>query len=341
MPVVDLRSDTVTQPTPGMWDAITSAALGDDVLGDDPTVIRLQEMAAERLGTEAAIFTPSGTMANQIAIRTQTQPGDEVLVEGGAHPFNYEGGAPAMISGVQIRTVAGENGILDPADVAGSFRPSDPHFPPLTLVCAEDTANRGGGTPYPIDTLDALCAIAHDRGASAHLDGARLFNAQAASGVSAARRAQHFDTVSICLSKGLGAPIGSLLCGPRDLIHKALWVRKALGGGMRQAGLLAAAGIYAFENNIDRLADDHARAASLAEGLRAAGYTAPPPASNMLYVDVKDGPAAQDLLDAAGVRCLAVSDTALRLVTHLDVDDAGIQHASDAFHRMADVLLPD
>ena len=156
MPTVDMRSDTVTRPTPGMWNAMASAEIGDDVLGDDPSVIRLQEMAAERLGTEAAIFTPSGTMANQIAIRIQTQPGDEILVEHGSHPFNYEGGAPAMISGVQIRTVPGTNGILDPADVAACFRAPDPHYPPLTLISAEDTANRGGGTPYPIDILDTL-----------------------------------------------------------------------------------------------------------------------------------------------------------------------------------------
>jgi threonine aldolase len=339
MPAVDMRSDTVTRPTPGMWDAMTSAEIGDDVLGDDPTVHRLQDMAAERLGKEAAIFTPSGTMANQIAIRTQTQPGDEMVVEHGAHPFNYEGGAPAMISGVQVRTLPGTNGILDPADVAQCFRPSDPHFAPVTLIGAEDTANRGGGTPYPLDVLDALGDVAHQHGASAHLDGARVFNAEVATGISVGRRSRAFDTVSFCLSKGLGAPIGSLLCGPKDLIHKALWVRKALGGGMRQAGILAAAGVYALDNNVERLADDHARAAALAKGLRAAGYTAPPPPTNMLYVNVLDGPAAQDRLEQLGVRCLAVSPTALRLVTHLDVDDAGIDSAIEAFQRLADEFL--
>ncbi len=338
MPIVDMRSDTVTRPTPGMWDAMASAEIGDDVLGDDPTVLRLQEMAAERFDTEAAIFTPSGTMANQIAIRIQTQPGDEILVEHGAHPFNYEGGAPAMISGVQIRTVAGTDGILDPADVAACFRTPDPHYPPLTLISAEDTANRGGGTPYPIDVLDALGELAHERGASAHMDGARIFNAEVASGVSAARRTRHFDTVSFCLSKGLGAPVGSLLCGPRDLIHRALWVRKALGGGMRQSGILAAAGVYALEHHIERLADDHARAQRLAEGVRAAGYTAQTPQTNMLYVNVRDGIAAEKQLDEAGVRCLHVSNTSLRLVTHIDVTDAGIDHAIATFDRLADTL---
>lgn len=336
---VDMRSDTVTQPTKAMWDAMRNAELGDDVLGDDPTVLRLQDMAAERLGKEAALFTPSGTMANQIAIRLLTQPGDEVIVEGGAHPFNYEGGAPAMISGVQLRTIAGTNGILDPKDVAGSFRPSDPHFPPVKLICAEDTANRGGGTPYPIEVLDELCHLAHSRNASAHLDGARLFNAQAATGISVARRSQHFDTISFCLSKGLGAPVGSLLVGNKDLIHRGLWVRKALGGGMRQAGLLAAAGIYALDHNVDRLADDHGRAQTLAEGLRAAGYSAPTPLSNMLYVDVANGPEAQDKLEEHGVRCLSVSDTALRLVTHINVADAGIEHAISVFRKLSGELL--
>lgn len=339
MLIVDMRSDTVTRPSNGMWDAIRSAELGDDVLGDDPTVIRLQDMSAERLGKEAAIFTPSGTMANQIAIRIQTQPGDEVIVEGGAHPFNYEGGAPAMISGVQMRTVPGIDGILNPTDVAQAFRPADPHFPPTKMISAEDTANRGGGVPYPIATLDQLGILAHGHGAAAHLDGARVFNAQVATGISAARRSQHFDTVSFCLSKGLGAPVGSLLCGPKDLIHRALWVRKALGGGMRQAGILAAAGVYALENNIDRLGDDHARARRLAEGLRHAGFPAPVPASNMLYVDVRDGERAQTLLEAEGVRCLAASSTVLRLVTHLDVDDADIAHTIAAFERLADELI--
>jgi len=334
MPIVDMRSDTVTRPTDAMWDAMRSAELGDDVLGDDPTVLKLESLAASMLGKEAALFTPSGTMANQIAIRLQTQPGDAVLMEAGAHPFNYEGAAAAMISSVQIRPVAGDHGILDPAVVAAHFRPSDPHFAPVSLISAEDTANRGGGTPYPLETLDALGQLAQDRGVAAHMDGARLFNAVVASGITAARRARHFDTVSVCLSKGLGAPVGSLLIGPKALIERGRWVRKALGGGMRQAGVLAAAGIYALNHHIDRLAEDHSRAQALAEGLSSMGFGAGQPLSNMVYVDVRDGPAAQDTLDAAGLRCLAVSPTALRVVTHLDVDDAGIAHALSAFSDM-------
>jgi threonine aldolase len=319
-----------------MWDAMRRAKLGDDVLGDDPTVIALEQLAADLLDKEAALFTPSGTMANQIAIRLHTQPGDAIVMEAGAHPFNYEGAAAAMISGVQIRPIAGEQGILNPQLVEAEFRGSDPHYAPVSLICAEDTANRGGGTPYPLDVLDALGALAHDRAVHAHLDGARLFNAAVATGISAARRAAHYDTVSICLSKGLGAPVGSLLVGPKALIHKGRWVRKALGGGMRQAGLLAAAGIHALEHHIDRLAEDHTRAIRLAEGLNALGYTAVRPQSNMIYVDVGDGPATETALEAAGLLCLAVSPSSLRLVTHLDVDDAGIAHALAAFSALRD-----
>jgi len=324
-----------------MWSAMRNAELGDDVLGDDPTVLRLEAMAAERFNKDAAIFTPSGTMANQIAIRLHTQPGDEVLMEAGAHPFNYEGGAAALIAGVQIRPIAGTNGILNPTDVAKHFRGEDPHFSPVGLVCAEDTANRGGGTPYPLDVLHALAHLAHKKSAAAHLDGARIFNAEQAAGIPVAERTEPYDTVAFCLSKGLGAPVGSLLVGPKALIHRAKWVRKALGGGMRQAGVIAAAGIYALEHHVDRLKDDHARAQRLAEGLRSSGYPAPTPASNMLYVDVRNGPHAQNLLDEHGIRCLAVSDSTLRLVTHLDVTDGGIDAAIEAFHTLSDHLLPE
>jgi len=334
MKPVDLRSDTVTRPTAAMWRAMQSAELGDDVLGDDPTVQRLENRAADMLSKEAALFTPSGTMANQIAIRLHTQPGDAVLMEAGAHPFNYEGAAAAMISGVQIRPIAGTSGILNPSDVEANFRPPDPHFAPVRLVCAEDTANRGGGTPYPLDTLHALGTLAHDRNVAAHLDGARLFNAVVASATSAADRTREFDTVSVCLSKGLGAPVGSLLVGPRELIERGRWVRKSLGGGMRQAGVLAAAGIYALEHNVERLEHDHRRASVLAEGLDRAGYRVQEPKTNMVYVDVRDGPGAQAALESHGVRCLAVSSTALRVVTHLDVDDHGIQRTIDAFQAL-------
>ena len=340
MTTVDMRSDTVTRPTSGMWDAMRSAELGDDVLGDDPTVQALQVRAAEMLGKEAALFVPSGTMANQIAIRLHTQPGDAIIMEATAHPFNYEAAGAAMISGVQTRTLPGVNGILDPADIASAFPKRDPHCAPTRLLTVEDTANRGGGTPHPIATLDALAQEAHSRGAATHLDGARLFNAAVATDTDASRRVRDYDTVSICLSKGLGAPVGSVLAGPADLMDRALWVRKALGGGMRQAGVIAAAGLYALEHHVTRLADDHARASRLAEALAGLGYPTNTPLSNMLYVQVADGPAAQDLLDAKGVRCLSVSKTELRLVTHIDVDDGGIAHSISAFAELSEQMRP-
>ena len=333
--IIDLRSDTVTRPSPSMRRAIADAEVGDDVLGDDPTVQRLEAMAAERLGKEAALFTPSGTMANQLAISCHTRPGDEVLMEAGAHPFNYEAGGAALISGVQTRTIEGTRGLFTGADVAAQFRPKNDHFCPLTLVCAEDTANRGGGTVWPLEQLDQVAAAAKSGGAATHLDGARLFNAVVASGVPAARRARDFTSVSICLSKGLGAPVGSLLCGPRDFIRRARRMRKALGGGMRQVGILAAAGEIALGENVQRLVDDHARARVLASGLERAGYTVRPPDTNMLYVDVPDGPTWEAALNERGVRTLAVGPQQLRLVTHLDVGDAAIQRTIETFCELA------
>lgn len=334
-PLVDLRSDTVTRPTPAMRRAIADATVGDDVLGDDPTVKRLEARMAERLGKEAALFTPSGTMANQLAIRCHTRPGDEILVEAGAHPFNHEAGGAAMISGVQIRPQVGTRGMLDPAAVAAAFHPDDPHYAPLTLVCAEDTTNRGGGAVWPVPKLDAVGAAAHAGGAATHLDGARLFNAVVASGVPAERRARAYDTVSVCLSKGLGAPVGSLLAGPRDLVHMARRMRKALGGGMRQAGMLAAAGLHAMDHHIGRLADDHARAARLADGLRAAGYAAAPPETNMIYVSVPDADTWVAALGERGILTLGVGPRELRLVTHLDIDDAAVACTLEAFRELA------
>ena len=333
--IADLRSDTVTRPTATMRKAMAEAEVGDDVFGDDPTVNRLQDMVAELLGKEAALFCPSGTMTNQIAIRLHTQPGDEILMEGGAHPYNFEAGAPAMLSGVLVRPVQGTRGILNPDDVAACFRPEDPHFAPLTMICAEDTANRGGGTVYPLDVLDRLAEVAHARGAAAHMDGARLFNATVKSGIPIARRVRDFDTVSICLSKGLGAPVGSLLAGPRDLLTRGVRIRKAFGGGMRQAGIIAAAGVHALTHHVDRLADDHARAEQLAEGLGALGFQVQAPATNMVYIDTDDAPTLVASLGEAGVLCCAIGPSAVRLVTHLDVDDAAIADTLAAFAALS------
>ncbi len=333
--MIDLRSDTVTRPTPGMLDAMTSAALGDDVLGDDPTVKALEARSAELAGKEAAIFTPSGTMANLIAICVNTRQGDEILQEAGAHPFNYEAAGASAVAGVQIRPLTAERGLLSPEQVEAAIRPDNDHFAPATLLCVEDTANRGGGTVYPLEQIDALTALAKRRGLRRHLDGARVFNAVVKSGVELERRARDFDTVSFCFSKGLGAPVGSVLCGTAEDMHRARRIRKMLGGGMRQSGVLAAAALYAIDHHIERLADDHRRADALADGLNAMGFATDPHDTNLLYVHCSDGPAVQDALAQQGIACIAVAPDRVRLVTHLDVDDAGVEATLKAFSALA------
>ena len=311
-----------------------SAPLGDDVLGDDPTVKRLEAMAAERTGKEAALFTPSGTMANLLAIRVSTQLGDEVLMYAGAHPFNYEAAGAAAFAGVQIRTLPARDGIIAVETLQGAFRPEDDHYAPAQLLSIEDTANRGGGTVHTLSQLDALTEIAHSRGLRTHLDGARVFNAVVQSGIPLSRRAQGFDTVQFCFSKGLGAPVGSVLCGTSEAIRVARRMRKALGGGMRQSGILAAAAAFALEHHVDRLAEDHHHAQVLCQGLTAAGFQVKVPDTNMVYVTVDDAPRWQDALGEVGVMCFSVSPTELRLVTHLDVDREGIDRAINAFERV-------
>ncbi|MCP4800874.1 MAG: low specificity L-threonine aldolase, partial [bacterium] len=264
---VDLRSDTVTQPTPAMRDAMQIAVVGDDVLGDDQTVIELQNRLAEMLGKEAALFVPSGTMSNAIAIRAHTNPGDEIVTESTSHIYVYEGGGYAALSGCSVALVSGELGIMTPEDVAKAIRKGDGslgHFPNGSLVCVENTSNRGGGTCYPQETLDAIAKIAHDNDCAAHMDGARLFNAAIATGTDPARIVRDYDSVSICLSKGLGAPVGSVLVGSSDFISLAHRWRKMFGGGMRQAGVIAACGLYAIDNHIERLTEDHEMAHRLA-----------------------------------------------------------------------------
>ncbi|MEZ4317301.1 MAG: low-specificity L-threonine aldolase [Myxococcota bacterium] len=329
--MIDLRSDTVTRPTPGMLAAMVAAPLGDDVLGDDPTVKALEARAATLAGKEAAIFTPSGTMANLVAICVGSRKGDEVLQEAGAHPFNYEAAGAASVAGVQIRPLAAERGLLTPETVEAAIRPDNDHFAPATLLCVEDTSNRGGGSVYPLERLDALTDLARRRGLRSHLDGARVFNAVVKSGVPLDRRARGFDTVSFCFSKGLGAPVGSVLCGSAADMHHARRVRKMLGGGMRQSGVLAAACLYALDHHVDRLADDHRRADRLAAGLSELGYTTDPHDTNLLYVHCPNAPSVQDRLAERGIACIAVSPDRVRLVTHLDVDDAGIEATLTAF----------
>lgn len=319
-----------------MKTAMMNAPLGDDVLGDDPTVKRLEARTAELAGKDSALFVPSGTMANLLAIRCHTRLADEVLLHPDSHPINYEAGGAAAFAGVQLRALAGPRGMFTADSVRAALRAPDPHVAPATLVCAEDTTNRGGGAVWPLAQLDDVGRSAHATGLATHLDGARVMNAVVASGVPLERRAHHWDTVSFCFSKGLGAPVGSVLCGPAPLIGLAHRMRKLLGGGMRQSGMLAGAALYALDHHVDRLADDHARAQRLADGLAALGLAVDPPETNMVYVTVDDAAAWQDALEAQGTRCYSTSATHLRLVLHLDVDDAGVDAAVAAFRAVSD-----
>lgn len=336
---IDLRSDTVTQPTPAMRRAIAEAEVGDDVLGDDPTVHHLEARVAELLGKEAALFVPSGTMANQLAIRVHTQPGDEILVEAEAHLYYYEAGAPAALSGVQCRCLPGRRGIFTAADLEAALRPANVHFPPTRLVCVENTHNRGGGSVWPLESLRAVTACARRHGLALHLDGARLWNASAASGVPVQEYAAGFDTVSVCFSKALGAPVGSALTGPRELIERARRFRKMFGGGMRQAGILAAAALYALEYHRERLAEDHARARRLAGVLAELPSAAIDPAeveTNLVYFRVTRRPAAEVVADlkAEGVWVLASGPDRIRAVPNLNVTAADFEQALRAFQRV-------
>ena len=330
--VIDLRSDTVTKPTPPMREAMARAEVGDDVFGDDPTVNELEGQTAKLLGKEAALFVPSGTMANQVAIRGHTQPGDEILVEANAHLYYYECGAPAALSGAMCRCLSGQRGIFTGADVEASLRPADQHFHRTRLVCLENTHNRGGGKVWSIGQIQDVAAAARKHGLQLHLDGARLWNASVASGVPERDYAAHFGTVSVCFSKGLGAPVGSALVGPKGFIERARRFRKMFGGGMRQAGIIAAGALFALRHHRARLAEDHANAKALASGLAAVSGLEADPAeveTNMVRFRVRSLPAQQlvDRLRAQGVLVLAVGPDTIRAVTNLMVSADDIQAA--------------
>jgi threonine aldolase len=266
--IIDLRSDTITKPTPAMREAMANAEVGDDVFGDDPTVNALEAYVAELLGKEAAVYMPSGTMTNQVALRVHTEPGDEIILESEAHIYYYEGGAPAALSGVMCRLIKGNKGIFSAADVAKVLRPDDSHFPKTKLVCLENTHNRGGGRVFPLSEIEAIARICQERNLKLHLDGARLWNACAATGISEAEYAKPFDTISVCFSKGLGAPVGSALVGSKDMMHRGRRFRQMFGGGMRQAGIVAAGALYALKHHRERLVEDHVKAKLLAKGLQ-------------------------------------------------------------------------
>lgn len=339
--MIDLRSDTVTRPTPGMIAAIAKAEVGDDVIDKDPTVEALQELTAEILGKQAAIFMPSGTMTNQIAIRVHCQPGDEFICDENCHIYNYEQGAYAQLSGLATRTIPGIDGVMHVDQMRDLIRPDNEHMCRTRLVCLENTHNRGGGRVWPYEQLAEVCLWAHEEGLKTHLDGARLFNAVAATGIQASQWSDHFDSVSICFSKGLGAPVGSCLAGSEEFIRQARRARKLFGGGMRQAGIIAAGALYALQHHRERLVDDHVHAKMLADTIRnCKGLKLVPEQvdSNIVIFEVEKGRGStagfMAALEAKGVRALAMTSTRIRLVTHLDVDRPQIEKACQAIREI-------
>ena len=340
--MIDIRSDTVTQPTEGMRKAMLEADVGDDVLGDDPTVIKLQNKAAELLGKESALYVPSGTMSNIVATRTHTSPGDEIVTEAHSHIYRYEGGAFAALSGCSVALVDGKNGLMTSEQVSSSIRKAEgslSHYPNGSLVCVENTAQGGGGSVYSQEAIDDICKVAREKDCKLHMDGARLFNASVASNTDPARMVRDFDSISICLSKGLGAPIGSVLVGSKEDLAQAHRWRKMFGGGMRQAGMMAAAGIYALENNIDRLREDHRRARKFAEALVEMpnfSVNLGTVQSNIVYIGVGKGRSKQMIEELAkqDIDILDTDDSTIRAVFHLHIGDEDLEKIIEVFAQL-------
>lgn len=341
---IDLRSDTVTKPCQAMRAAIAAADVGDDVIGSDPTVEALQDYVAELLGKEAALFMPSGSMTNQIAIRMHCQPGDEFLCEADCHVYNYEQAAFAQLSGIVARTIQGVNGVLEADQLLGKIRPVGDHMVRTKLVCLENTHNRGGGTIQPLENVDAICAWAHANELATHLDGARLFNAVVATGIEAKRWSVGFDSVSVCFSKGLGAPVGSALAGTREFIQRARRARKLFGGGMRQVGILAAGAMYALQNNCGRLAEDHVHASLLAEAVRRSPGLCldPEPETNIVVVRIDPSLGTSSSfskeLAAHGIGALPFGPNHVRFVTHLDVNREQVVRAGKVLEKLTNMV---
>ncbi len=335
--MIDLRSDTVTKPTSAMRAAIASAEVGDDVYGEDPTVLELEAQAADLMGMEAALFVPSGTMGNQVAIACHTRPGQEVVVETASHVLNVEVAAMARFSGVLARAVAGEGGVFTADQLAGALRPDVYYLAPTGLVCLESTHNAAGGRVWPVGEMRDVVALAHERGIPVHLDGARILNAQVVTGTPVRELVAGLDSVMFCLSKGLGCPVGSLLCGSTPFIEEARRTRKAMGGGMRQAGVLAAAGLYALEHHVERLAEDHAHAELLASGLaEIPGVEVWPQETNIVVLELTGSLSAPELCRRLGNRDVLASPAAagadqrrIRFVTHLDVSRSDVERTVD------------
>lgn len=332
--MIDLRSDTVTKPTMAMRQAALEADVGDDVYEEDPTVKKLEEKAAEMLGKEAALFVTSGTQGNQIAVLTHCRPGDEVLLEANAHLFLYEGASMSALAGVQPRTIEGIRGVMDPEHVKAAIRPDDIHFPETSLICLENTHNKAGGVVVPLENMQAIYEVAREAGIPVHLDGARLFNASVASGVSLRRYADQTDTIQVCLSKGLGAPVGSIIAGSYNFIQKARKWRKRLGGGMRQVGMIAAPAYIALTEMVDRLQVDHANARQLANGLRMVeGLSIEKVETNIVIVHVDGiGETAESFLEKMkqeGILAVPFGPTTVRFVTNYDVNKRDIDTVLD------------
>ena len=342
-PPIDLRSDTVTRPDPAMRRAMAEAEVGDDVMNEDPTVLKLQERTAELLGKEAALFVPSGTMSNQIAIGVHARAGEELICDSTAHVYMWEGGGIARLWGVTSRTLEPSQGSLSLVDLRGKVRPDDPHYAKTRLVCLENTNNRRGGKVQPITSVAEVAGWARAHGLAMHLDGARLMNAVVASGIPASEWARYFDSVSICFSKGLGAPVGSALVGTGDFIHEAHRLRKVLGGGMRQAGIIAAGALHALENNVNRLAEDHKNAQILAKAVEETpglSLESGPVETNLVWiaVDPQIGTAREvaDRLKGQGVLISALGPQVVRACTHLDVSQEQALQAAEMIRRVAD-----
>ncbi len=344
--VVDLRSDTVTLPTPEMREAMARAEVGDDVWEEDPTVRQLEALAAERTGKDAALFVPSGTMGNLVSVLSHTRPGQEIILDLGSHIFNYEVAGAAVIGGVQTRPVPTERGVLSPDQVREAIRPANIHIPPTGLVCLENTHNRHGGSVCTPEEVEDVAEVAHAHGVPVHLDGARIFNAAVALGREVGEFTRPVDSVTFCVSKGLSAPVGSLVCGAREFIVRARRLRKMLGGGMRQVGVLAAAGIVALEKMVDRLAEDHVNARRLAEGVARLpririDLTRVQTNIVIFFVDRPGGVA--ELVagcEARKVKIHAIGPAAVRCVTHKDIDREDIDRALDVFREITRTWAP-
>ena len=344
--IIDLRSDTLTQPSTEMREAMAHAPVNDDVIDTDPTVARLQEKIAELLGKQAAMFMPSGTMTNQTAVRLHCKPGDELICEEGCHIYNYEQGAYASLSGIAVRAIRGDRYQLSLSHVRDMIRPNDEHAPRTRLLCLENTHNKGGGRILNLDDVRDTCQWAHAQGLKTHLDGARLFNAVIGSGIAADEWARHFDTVSVCFSKGLGAPVGSALVGDTEMIAELRRHRKLFGGGMRQSGIIAAGALFALENNIDRLAEDHTHAKLIAETVGGVEGLSVDPAdvhTNIVifHVDpeLSSAPEFCERLLEAGVWTFPFSHTSVRAVTHLHIDADQARCAGEIIAETAGALI--